>query len=167
MTVRSAASSRAELARVREVAVAAGERFRSHPDARIAERADDPPPSVEDLAAAQAAGRLLVAVDGTDGEVVGFLLVEEVDGHAHVGEVSVDPDHEGHGHGSALLAAVDDPVTLTTFAEVSWNRPFYERRGFRVLDDDSLSDALRAIVDHEAALGLEPALRVVMLRGTS
>lgn len=165
MTVRPALGG--EVERVRDIGIAAGERFRSHPDPRIAARADDRAHELAELAAAVEEGRLLVAVDDASGEVAGFLLVEVVDGHAHVGEVSVHPDHEGRGLGSALLAAVDDPVTLTTFRDVAWNRPFYERRGFRVLGDDELTDGLRAVVAHEAALGLDPSLRVVMARGTT
>lgn len=156
----------ADIGRVRDIGIAAGERFRSDPDPRIAERADDPPFEHDELAPAVADGRLLVAVDDRSGDVAGFLLVEVVDGHAHVGEVSVHPEHEGRGLGSALLAAVDDPVTLTTFRDVPWNRPFYERRGFRVLDDAELTDELRALVAHEATLGLDPSIRVVMVRGT-
>jgi hypothetical protein len=59
-------------------------------------------------------------------------------------------------------------LTLTTFRGVPWNEPFYARLGFRELAESELSDALRAVVEDEAARGLDPALRVVMgceLRG--
>ena len=152
-----------DLTAVQAVGAAAGERFRAIDDPRIAERADDPPFD----------GDLTHAwVAEVDGAVVGFVAVEVVDGCAHVEEVSVHPAHEGRGYGSALLdevarwAATESlaAVTLTTFRDVPWNRPFYERRGFRVLADDELGDGLRQLRDLEATLGLDPSLRVVMRR---
>ena len=159
-----------ELVAVQTIGLRAGERFREIDDERIARCADDPPFALDELAAIQAAGRLLVAVD--EGRLVGFVVFEALDGCAHVEEVSVVPEAEGRGHGTALLDAVGawgtqaglDGVTLTTFAEVPWNRPYYERRGFRVLTDDELTPALRARRVAEAAQGLLPELRVVMRR---
>ncbi len=56
---------------------------------------------------------------------------------------------------------------LTTFADVPWNRPYYERRGFRVLDEGDLDDEVRRIREDEAGHGLDPAVRVVMARPTA
>jgi hypothetical protein len=44
----------------------------------------------------------------------------------------------------AVLLWVTEPVaylipSLTAFASVSWNAPYYLRRGFRVLDDAELT----------------------------
>ena len=36
-------------------------------------------------------------------------------------------------------------LTLTTFAHVSWNVPYYARCGFRILDDGEITPGLRAI----------------------
>jgi predicted N-acetyltransferase YhbS len=55
-------------------------------------------------------------------------------------------------------------ITLTTFDFVPWNRPLYERLGFRVLDDTEVGPDLRALREHEAALGLDVDLRVCMQR---
>ncbi len=151
-----------DAAAIRAVGAAAGERFRSVDDARIAERADDPPFDPGD------ATQVWVVDDG--GEIVGFIAVDVVDGCAHVEEVSVHPDHEGRGHGTALLDAVAGwaaaeglaGVTLTTYRDVPWNRPFYERRGYRVLADDERTPGLCELVAHEATLGLDPERRVVM-----
>lgn len=160
-----------DLAAVQAVAAAAGRRFAEVGDPRIARCADDPPPPLEALEAWRAAGRGWVACD-EGGAVVGFVVVDLVDGCAHVEEVSVDPAHGGAGHGSALLEAVVrwaaaegiPAVTLTTFAEVPWNRPYYERRGWRVVPPEAWTPGLAARVADEAAHGLDPELRVVMRR---
>lgn len=88
-------------------------------------------------------GFLLVAVEADDtapaGErVVGFAHVVDVDGHWHLDQVAVHPDHGRRGHGAALLDSAVDGVaarggaelTLTTYADVPWNGPWYARHGF-------------------------------------
>lgn len=160
-----------ELEAVQAVALAAGRRFATVDDPRIAKHADDPPFPLGDLAAALADGRLLVAEAARpDGGIAGFVVWEVIDGRGHVEEVGVDPTAQGQGIGSALLDAVAshaaadglDGVTLTTFRDVPWNRPFYERRGFRVLDPGELTPGLARKVRDEAAHGLVPELRVAM-----
>ena len=156
-----------EMEAVQAVGLAAGQRFATVDDPRIARHADDPPFPLDELEAALGDGRLLVAVDG---EIVGFVLWEVLDGRGHVEEVSVDPAAQGRGVGSALLAAVArhasadglDGVTLTTFRDVPWNRPFYEHRGFRVLEAEEVTAGLAAKVADETAHGLDPELRVAM-----
>jgi hypothetical protein len=55
-------------------------------------------------------------------------------------------------------------LTLTTFSHVPWNRPLYERLGFRVLADEKLSPELRRVRAAEAVEGLDPTLPVCMRR---
>ena len=55
-------------------------------------------------------------------------------------------------------------TTLTTFADVPWNAPYYQRLGFRVLAESELTDGLRRIREHEAARGLAAWPRVTMRR---
>ncbi|WP_229660920.1 GNAT family N-acetyltransferase [Marmoricola endophyticus] len=77
-----------------------------------------------------------------DRPVVGFAQVLEEEGTAHLQQLCVHPEHGRLGRGTALVeaccaqAAVRgyDALTLTTFRDVSFNRPFYERLGFVVLD---------------------------------
>ena len=151
---------------LREIERLAGERFR---DVGLPGVADDEPDSLEVLAAYARAGRSWVAVDGTD-RPVGYVIVDVVDGNAHVEQISVRPDRQGSGVGRALLDEVRawadatgrTAVTLTTFSEVPWNRPLYEHLGFRVLVDREIGPELRAVQDAEAAHGLEPEARVCM-----
>jgi GNAT superfamily N-acetyltransferase len=129
------------------------------------------PPAAERLVAYAEAGRCWVAV-ADDGTTTGYAVVEIVDGCAHVEQLSVLPDHQGQGLGRRLLEAVEAwaqrdglaALTLTTFAEVPWNRPLYEHLGFRTLDAAELTPGLVAVREEEAALGLDPSARVVMRR---
>jgi GNAT superfamily N-acetyltransferase len=131
--------------------------------------ADKEPASVDELAEYAAQGRSWVAVDAAD-QPVGYVLVDEVDGNAHVQEVSVRPGHQGQGVGRALLDRVRvwaiesgrSAISLTTFAEVPWNRPLYEHLGFRVLVEEEIGPELRAVREVETAHGLDPATRVCM-----
>lgn len=133
--------------------------------------AEDEPLSLEVLNDYQREGRAWVATDEAD-QPVAYLLVDVVDGAAHVQQVSVHPDHAGHRLGSALLDTAAAwaaqhhlaTVTLTTFTEVPWNAPYYARLGFHVLDDHELTDGLRRIRQHEAALGLDRWPRTTMAR---
>lgn len=151
------------------IGVAAGQRFAAVTDPRIAERAADDPFSRDELRAWIDAGRAWVAVDGSP---VGFVVVDIVDDAAHVEEISVHPKHEGRGHGAALLDTVSEwarasgtgAVTLTTFADVPWNRPYYERRGFVVLAAGAIGRELAERVAEEDRAGLPASIRVCMSR---
>lgn len=156
--------TRAELPVLREIERAAGEPFRALGMAPVA---DDEPPSLAQLTEFQRAGRALAAYEG--GRPVGYLLWQPVDGCTHVEQVSVHPEHARRGLGRALidraeLAAGPVALTLTTFAEVPWNAPYYARIGFRVLDECELGPGLRAVRTHEAELGLDRWPRVCMRR---
>jgi GNAT superfamily N-acetyltransferase len=116
-------------------------------------------------------GHLWVALSGNT--PVGFAHVEAIDtGTAHLEEIDVLPEHGRRGLGTRLVTEVCgwaasagyDAVTLTTFSDVPWNRPFYERLGFRVVPDADLPAALRVIADDERRRGLDPSRRVVMER---
>ena len=78
-----------------------------------------------------------MAVDADD-RPIAYLVSSVVDGCAHVEQVSVAPAHAHRGLGAALVdhlgavaAAEGRPaLTLTTFRDVPWNAPYYERLGF-------------------------------------
>ena len=153
---------------LRRVERLAGEAFRA---LGMDDVADDEPLALDTLAGYADAERLwVVAEDAAD--PVGYVVVDEVDGCAHVEQVSVRPDHQGTGVGRALLDRVAawalarsmPAVTLTTFVDVPWNRPLYEHLGFRVLPEDELGPGLRGVRDAETAHGLDPTRRVCMRR---
>ena len=53
-------------------------------------------------------------------------------------------------------------MTLTTFRDVPWNGPYYERCGFRVVEPGELGPGLRRIRAAEVARGLDAEPRVAM-----
>jgi GNAT superfamily N-acetyltransferase len=90
----------------------------------------------------------------------------------HVEQVSVDPEYGRRGIGSVLIEHVAGwarergapALTLTTYAEIAWNAPYYERLGFRRLADDELTPGLRRIRAAEAEHGLDRWPRLAMRR---
>ena len=146
----------AELPYLQEIENAAGESFR---DIGMPEIADDDPMSLEALAEHE----VRVAV-GEEGVPVAFVAISDVDGAIHIHEAAVHPSHARQGIGAALIEHVrrsGRAVTLTTFRDVPWNQPYYERLGFRVVTD--VSPGLAEIMRGEASRGLDPANRVAMV----
>ena len=147
------------------IEVAAGELFREFGMSRIA---DDPPPTPADLDGHAAAW---VAVED-DGEFAGYLVADRIDDACHIEQVSVHPAHSRRGIGASLVDTAAGwaranglgALTLTTFADVPWNAPYYSRLGFVALPESALTPALRAKVLAEAGHGLDPLARVVMRR---
>ncbi len=132
------------------------------------EIADADPPSVDHLASGAV---LYVATDDAD-EPMAYALVELVDGHAHLEQLSVVPEAGQQGIGTALIDAVvawagargDVEVTLTTFRDVPFNAPLYAKRGFETVAEADWTDGVRALVAREEADGLDITTRVVMRR---
>ncbi|MFI0502744.1 GNAT family N-acetyltransferase [Streptomyces albogriseolus] len=165
MRIRPAAPG--ELPGLQDVERAAGAPFR---DLGMPEIADDDPPALDELERYRKAGRCWVAADEGDGRPLAYLIAEPVDGALHVEQVSVHPDAARRGVGRALLAHAAHrareegltALTLTTFAEVPWNAPYYARLGFRVLDGSGLTPGLERIRAEESAHGLDHWPRVCM-----
>ncbi|WP_405649543.1 GNAT family N-acetyltransferase [Streptomyces sp. NBC_00019] len=158
----------AELPALQGIERAAGAPFRGLGMATIA---DDEPPSVDVLEQYRRAGRAWVAVDAED-RPAAYLVAEPVDGALHIEQISVHPDFAHRRIGRTLLSYAGERareeglagLTLTTFAEVPWNAPYYGRLGFRVLEEAELTPGLRKIRAHEAGLGLDRWPRVCMRR---
>ncbi|MFJ4918672.1 GNAT family N-acetyltransferase [Streptomyces sp. NPDC088725] len=160
----------ADLPLLQDIEVAAGAGFRA---VGMDEIADDAPPALDVLETYRRAGRAWVAVDHAD-HPVAYLIHDEVDGAAHIEQVSVHPAAARRRLGSGLIGHLAEraasagltALTLTTFAEVPWNAPYYARLGFRTLAEDELTDGLREIRRAEAELGLDAWPRVCMRRAT-
>ncbi len=101
---------------------------------------------------------------------VGFARLELVDGHTHLGQVSVLAEYGQQGIGTSLVEAScdwargrgDQLITLTTFAAVPFNAPWYRRLGFRELSPPPGSGLAR-IATRERALE-RLGIRLVMAR---
>jgi GNAT superfamily N-acetyltransferase len=133
--------------------------------------AGDEPLPLDVLEQYQRDGRAWIAVD-TDDEPVGYIIAEVLDGNAHIEQVSVRPASSRRGVGRALVDRVVEwahelglgAVTLTTFAEVPWNGPYYKRLGFRPLEETEVTRGLREKRAEEAAHGLDEWPRICMRR---
>jgi GNAT superfamily N-acetyltransferase len=133
--------------------------------------AEDDPPTIATLAEFQRAGRAWVRTDQDD-RPVAYLLADVVDGCAHLEQVSVHPDRARQRLGQELLEHLTTwarerrlpAITLTTYVDVAWNGPYYERLGFRFLGDEELTPGLRRIRRAEADRGLDRWSRAAMRR---
>ncbi len=131
----------ADIERLQDIERAAGVAFADVGMPQIA--ADEPLPA-DVLARFVSDGRAWVwtgAEDAGDQQAAGYILVETIDGAAHIAQVSVDPVWAHRGIGRQLIDHVADwaaaggmaAVTLTTFRSVPWSAPYYTRIGFRVI----------------------------------
>lgn len=111
-----------DLPTLQDIERAAGAQFR---DLGMHAVADDAPPDVETLCVYRRDGRAWVFADDDD-HPVAYLLVEAVDGRAHVEQVSVHPSHARNGIGRRLIEQADSwaaehqlpGLTLTTYVNV-------------------------------------------------
>ena len=133
--------------------------------------ADDDPGSLAELAPYVEGGRAFVWAGDGDAPVA-YIILDVVDGAAHIEQVSVHPGHARQGigrrlieHAAAWACARDlHSLTLTTYADVPWNAPYYRRLGFRDISPEEETPGLRLIVSRERAAGLEVWPRTIMSR---
>ncbi|GAB2740010.1 GNAT family N-acetyltransferase [Sinomonas soli] len=158
-----------DLQALQDIEGAAGEAFRG---LGMAEIADDHPPSLDALRRFQREGLAWVAVEDRNAPVA-YLLARLVDGCLHIEQVSVHPGHSRRGVGRALLDHASrwaeghgvPALTLSTFASVPWNAPYYRRLGFRAIHAPALGPGLVRIRAEEESLGLTRWPRLFMRRG--
>src|SRR5262245_34090737 len=133
--------------------------------------ADDDPGSPAELAPYIRGHRAFVSTGECDAPVA-YIILDLVDGAAHIEQVSVHPDHARQGIGRTLIERADEwarernlrSLTLTTYVDVPWNAPYYKRLGFRNLPLDEETQGLRTIKERERAAGLEVWPRTTMSR---
>ena len=157
-------ASRADFTDLQEIERAAGRAFAAVGMTSVAE---DEPFTDAELDAFTTAGNAWVSDE--DGRVAAYAVVMWVDGLLHIEQVSVHPDFAGRGLGARLIdhlaSTYDTPaLTLTTFTDVPWNAPYYERLGFRRLTAGEETPGLRELRAAEAAHGLDHWPRTCMRR---
>lgn len=150
---------------------AAARLFATVPDPAIAAIAEQPPIELAAFIPSLSGGPVFVACDACD-RPIGFAAALELVDCLYLRELSVHPDHQGKGLGSALLDAYlrrarrDGAArcALSTFRSVPFNAPFYRRRGFVELPIDQAPLHLRDRFFDETPPGLDPEHRMLMVR---
>jgi N-acetylglutamate synthase-like GNAT family acetyltransferase len=92
------------------------------------------------------------------GKLVGFVLLQPLDGLLYVANVSVSPDLAGLGIGRTLMTAAEHRaqqmkvggLSLATFRIPFWNGPWFRRQGYSPLPKERIGPGLRAILDRHA-----------------
>ncbi|THJ64663.1 GNAT family N-acetyltransferase [Arthrobacter echini] len=143
-------------------------------DIGMAAIADAEPMPANALRRYQRSDRAWVDTDDL-GRAVAYILLDVLDGVPHIEQVSVHPSHAGQGKGRRLIEAAAEwaglqgfsSLTLTTFAEVPWNAPYYARLGFEAVPASHLSPGLKHVRAREAAIGLDEWPRTAMRRALS
>ena len=111
--------------------------------------------------------RVVVAATPDDAPV-GFAALGWVDTEPFLQQVSVRRAWMRRGLGRALVEHAirwgRGVLWLTTYADLPWNRPFYERLGFVRVDEGSCGPEMRRIFDEERRALPAPDQRVAMVR---
>lgn len=110
-----------------------------------------------------------VVVDANNAPI-GFAIVHVLKESVHLHELDVHPKYARQGLGRRLIATIAEwarnrgacALTLTTFADIAWNGPYYTRLGFRTLEVSTLNREQLAIRQDETNIGLPMAQRICM-----
>ena len=110
-----------------------------------------------------------VAVNAQN-QVIGFLYAEKQAQDLYIIELDVAAEYQQQGVGRQLMTYIIDfaklqglqAVTLTTFTDVAWNRPFYEKSGFKLLNPQNLKSYLKQKIDNEVEHGFVRDSRCAM-----
>ncbi|MCP5182865.1 MAG: GNAT family N-acetyltransferase [Pseudomonadales bacterium] len=154
-TLRIRKANASDLDKIAPIEAAAAALF---PPGRVPDAQETTP--LEELQEAAGEGLLWVAEVGE--ELVGFCIAWPEDDRLHLEEVDVLPRFGRRGIGRALIDAVIAEarrrklaeVTLTTFADLAWNGPYYRRLGFRDCKLNELPLALATILEDERRSGM-------------
>ncbi len=129
---------------------------------------------VEELEAGLADGLLWIAVASgrrmAEDRADGFGLCVRRGGHLHLRQLVVEPSLQRRGIGTSFLERVFaeaadrgcSAATLTTFADIPWNGPYYGKYGFRPMGPDELTRDLREDLEAERNAGMRE--RIAMIR---
>lgn len=155
-----------DVGKLQAIEIRAGEIFRG---IGMPDIADAPP--TEDTVFQKAINEELLFVVTVNNVPAGFALMINHGDNSHLHQISIDHCFLGQGIGSALLLHIINVchtigykyITLSTFIDVPWNLPFYQKHGFSRLPNDNLPPQLVAIRQHESDSGLIMSERTLMV----
>ena len=104
------------------------------------------------------------------GQIAGFIAVLPLRRSWHIAELSVAANWQRQGVGKCLIEEVAEQarcqgvqrLTLTTFEQVAWNAPYYQRLGFRRVAAAQLDAQLQHLLAQEAGQNFAANSRCVM-----
>lgn len=104
-------------------------------------------------------------------ELAGFLVCEPFRRELHIWEMDVHPRFQRRGIGAGLIRACQidarnsgfAALTLTTFRDLAWNAPFYERLGFEEVTALDAHPRLAGELANEADDGFPAERRCAMI----
>lgn len=115
--------------------------------------------------------RVTVACSSED-RPVGFAAVQRLQDDIYLRLLAVDPEHGRRGIGASLLALAIEigrrqgaaRCVLSTFRDVTFNQPFYQRHGFAELPLDEAALPLQQQFKADIPEGIDAAQRLLMVR---
>lgn len=118
------------------------------------------------------AHEVFVAISKASQAPVGFAAAAARLDLYWLAEMVVDPAHGQRGVGAALLRAVTErarwffhrALGLSTYVDIPFNAPFYERNGFMKIARDDLNEELTERLAAECPRGSDVRDRVVMVK---
>lgn len=160
-----------DLAKLAAIECAAATLFLDTPYAFLV---DDEPLCLDFVTQQFTAGQVWVAVDNR-ATIVGYAIVQDIDGESYLRQIDVHPNHGRRGIGRKLVERVCvwateqnyRRIVLSTFLDIEWNAPFYAKLGFEILAEDELSAELQQIRRKEVEAGLPIDRRTIMYRELS
>jgi GNAT superfamily N-acetyltransferase len=115
-------------------------------------------------------GRLHFALDDA-GAPVGIASLDLLDGAPYLDQLSVRTSAMRRGFGRALLRHAigwahdhGGALWLTTYGHLPWNRPFYEREGFLVMESAAWPSGVAHHIEEQRRSLPHPEHRVAMRR---
>lgn len=127
-----------------------------------------PPFALPELEELQRAGTVWVAVTPGD-EPIGFAIAGRLGPDPYLHELDVEPSFARRGVGRALIRRVaewaraggDTSLVLSTFRDVPWNAPYYERLGFELVPERQYTAEMAELHAREG-LSMRQESRVVL-----
>lgn len=159
-----------EIARLAAVDRAADSLFLDSDVPEAVAMVDGPPASPADFRDMLETCHVMVACAGDD-RAVGFAASQVLQSDLYLRLLAVDPGHTRRGLGSALVAQTAAHgrcvgaarCALSTFRQIPFNQPFYERLGFRELPLAAAPSALVARFEAEIPETARSEQRVLMV----